>query len=213
MTVALIHATPLHVAMRAIRKCWNSEDKSDSEVHIIEAKNSFDSYLFVECGIKDRALIERIGNKMKHESVKNHINYTFDIDGVSTKTLLAMTRHDVGTEFSVQSTRYTTKKRKDELSYTSLSKPERNEKLDRIMDIVQEAIDDNWNNDDIAMLLPQAYNYSWIATMSMSALQHFLALRTSGDAHYDIRELAFKLYKQIPEDHKYMFKDYVKEEK
>lgn len=94
MKVELIHHTPLAVCSQAIRTCWDSHHLSDSE----DLNN---------CGQKDLELIDRIGNKMKHESVKNHITYNFKIDGITTKTLLALTRHDVGVEFSVQSTRYT----------------------------------------------------------------------------------------------------------
>ena len=96
MKVALLHHTPLHIVAGAIRTCWASQARSDSTVDT--------------CGPEDRALIDRIGNKMKHESFKNHMTYNFCFEGMTTKTLLALTRHDVGVEFSVQSTRYTTKK-------------------------------------------------------------------------------------------------------
>ena len=93
MKVTLLHHTPLHIVAGAIRTCWASQARSDSTVDT--------------CGPEDKALIDRIGNKMKHESVKNHMTYNFYFEGITTKTLLALTRHDVGVEFSVQSTRYT----------------------------------------------------------------------------------------------------------
>ena len=48
MQITLIHHTPLEVCAHAIRTCWQSFDKSD------------------EGGDKDKALIDRVGNKYKH---------------------------------------------------------------------------------------------------------------------------------------------------
>jgi thymidylate synthase (FAD) len=222
MNIQLLHHTPLHIASAAIRKCWASEDKSDTTEEMISGldyyidetncQHSGGKVVFLdvpEAGLKDKELINRVGNKFKHKSTLRHVHYTFDCNDVSTKTLLALTRHCIGKEISVQSTRYTTAKRKDELSYTHLSKPERNEKLDRIMSIVHEAIDEGWGNDDLSMLLPQAYNYSFVMTMNIESLQWFLQLRTKKDAHWDIQALAHALAKQIPEEHRYLFEDFI----
>jgi thymidylate synthase (FAD) len=186
MTISLLHSTPLSVCSKAIRTCWDSHKLSDNG------------------GEKDKALIARVGNKMKHESVKNHIHYTFNVENISTKTLLALTRHDVGTEFSVQSTRYTCNK--GDLPCTPTNNTNVNVALVKIMDIIDNV---NASCDDRSMLLPQAYNYNLVATFSMTALQHFLELRLKKDAHWDIQELANKLYEAIPEDHKYLFEDYL----
>jgi thymidylate synthase (FAD) len=37
-------------------------------------------------------------------------------------------------------------------------------------------------------------------------------LRTSKAALWEIRELAYKVYEQIPEDHKFMFEDFINED-
>ena len=71
MKVKLIYSTPLYVASKAIRTCLASQDKSDSQDSMI--------------GDKDKELIHRVGNKLKHESVKNHVQYCFEIEGISTK--------------------------------------------------------------------------------------------------------------------------------
>lgn len=206
MKCELIYNTPLWVAAKSIRKCWNSEKHSDSwQITGLEG-DAFD-----ECGEKDKALIERVANKNKHSSVLRHLNYTFDISGISTKTLLAFTRHKAGVEFSVQSTRYTTKKRREDLMFTETKTTRINEMLQEIMDIVDDAIEEGFSNDDISMLLPQAYQYSCIVTMNAQAIQHFLSLRTKKDAHYDIRDLAYAIYEQIPSEHKYLFKEFLYE--
>jgi thymidylate synthase (FAD) len=204
MIVQLLHNTPLYIASKAIRKCYASEDKSDTVLYNEMPPSE------QMCGTKDKELIYRVGNKYAHKSTLRHVTYVFECDGVSTKTLLALTRHCIGKDISVQSTRWTIKKRKDELSYTRLRTETRNKKLDAIMDIVQSAIDEGWSNDDISMLLPQAYNYSFILTMNIESLQWFLKLRTADDVHYNIKELAYALYDQIPSSHKYLFTDYIK---
>jgi thymidylate synthase (FAD) len=79
--------------------------------------------------------------------------------------------------------------------------------MDRIISIVNEAIATGASNDDIAMLLPQGYNYTWQASMNAQAIQHMLDLRTKRDAHFDIFDVANAIYSVLPEDHKYLFTD------
>lgn len=188
MTVELLYNTPLTLVNSGIRMCWNSESKSDNN------------------GPLDQELNVRIANKLKHSSVLRHSLYVFRITA-STKTLLAFTRHHAGVEFSVQSTRYTTKKRAEQLEFTQTRNPTINGYLDAIMKIIQSAVDSGASNDDIAMLLPQAYNYTWQVSMNAQAIQHFLRLRTSSHAHYDIRAVANAIYESLPSDHKYLFSD------
>ena len=198
MKVELLHNTPLGICSTAIRTCWDSHHLSDSlDLH--------------NCGQKDLELIDRVGNKAKHESVKNHITYNFKIEDITTKTLLALTRHDIGVEFSVQSTRYTTKKlvKNNKIGYTETKTDLVNQYLAQINEMIKDCVDKNLANDDISMLLPQAWHYSLVCTMSLQALQHFLQLRTKTDAHWDIQQLAHKMYEALPEDHKFLFTDYI----
>ena len=211
MKVRLLHNTPLWVCATAIRTCWASEGKSDSYFEKLGDEFEYEE-VFV-CGKKDKELIERVSNKNKHSSVLRHLNYIFDIQGISTKTLLAFTRHKAGIEFSVQSTRYTTKKRKDDLSYTLTGDLRIDSKLSAISNLVNEAIEEGCSNDDIAMLLPQSYQYTCVVTMNAQAIQHFLKLRTNPSAHFDIRELALNIYASLPSEHKYLFKDSLYKEK
>lgn len=197
MKVKLLHSTPLYICSTAIRECWDSHDKSDTVDGII--------------GEADKVLIDRIGNKAKHTSVKNHLNYTFQIEGITTKTLLAFTRHDIGTEFSVQSTRYTTKKcvKNGTATYTESKSEKVNGYLKQIQNMIIDCVESNEANDEISMLLPQAWNYNLVVTMSLGAVQHFLNLRLKNDAHWDIRELANIMYKSLPEEHLYLFEDII----
>jgi thymidylate synthase (FAD) len=196
--VQLLAHTPLSIVSAAIRQCWDSFDKGgnypEPTDHIV---------------VKDKELIDRVANKMKHESVKNHATLTFQIQGITTKTLLALTRHDVGIEFSVQSSRYTTKKciKSGKAKYTESKSELVNKHLATLNEMIKECVNADVANDEISLLLPQAWQYNLICTMSLTALQHFLSLRLKTDAHWDIRNLAKELYKSIPESYLYLFED------
>lgn len=218
--VEVLNYTPLHIASYATRTCWDSHDKSDTKRICKVCKEDLDNEKpysccvdadpsDIICGKKDRELIERVGNKFKHESIKNHCTITFDIKGISTKTLLALTRHQVGTNFSVQSTRYTTSKtvKNGMASYTNSRSEKVNNYLKKLNEMIKDCVESNISNDDISMLLPQAWKYNLVCSMSIQALQHFLRLRLKKDAHYDIQNLAFELYNALPLEYKYLFND------
>ena len=65
MEVKLINNTPLGIADIAICKCYGNEPHSDLE--------------------KVKARINRVANVSKHASTIEHLSYSFDIDGVSTR--------------------------------------------------------------------------------------------------------------------------------
>ena len=95
MNVELMQHTSLAVTAHAIRTCWQSFDNSD------------------EGGEKDLALIDRVGNKFKHASTLEHLNYTFYLSGISRALLQELARHRMAS-LSVKSTRYTLKELKEE---------------------------------------------------------------------------------------------------
>lgn len=85
MIVEVLHYTPLEVADIAICKCYGNEPHSDSE--------------------KVKARINRVANVSKHASTIEHLNYSFDIDGISRACLQQLCRHRIAS-YTVQSTRY-----------------------------------------------------------------------------------------------------------
>ena len=192
MLCKLLNYTPLTLASNAIRQSHDNQNLSDSMGDLI--------------GDKDRALIDRVGNKMKHSSTLEFLNYVWEIE-MSTKTLLAFTRHRIGISMTIRSTRYTTQKNKGKHQVQDTEKTKLY--LERIMDIVNEAIEDGLNNDEISLLLPQGYIYKGQIQFNARSLQHFLKLRTKSDAHFQIRELAFNLFDSLPDSHKYLFEDII----
>ena len=134
MKVTLDHVTPLHIASNAIRQCWQSQGKSDTDTYLVcdkcnstnieygvgddninECKDCFTTKVTLQtiCGPNDKALIDRIGNKFKHSSTLEHIVFNFTIEGVSRALLQELARHRMASP-SVKSTRYTLKELKNE---------------------------------------------------------------------------------------------------
>ena len=190
MLCKLLHYTPLTMASNAIRQSHDNHNLSDSVGFSI--------------GEKDTALIDRVGNKMKHSSTLEFLNYVYEVE-MSTKTLLAFSRHRIGISLTMRSTRYTTQKNKGkhEVQSTAETLPY----LEKIMSIVDEAINDGLTNDELSLMLPQAYIYKGQIQFNARSLQSFLRLRTKQDAHFQIREFAHNLFNELPEQHKYLFED------
>ena len=112
MKVELLHNTPLWVCAKAIRKCWASEDKSDTTTEYDDVEHRY----ITMTGDKDKELINRVGNKNKHKSTLEHLVYTFDVDGISRACLTELARHRIAS-YSVKSTRYTLKELKNEIAF------------------------------------------------------------------------------------------------
>jgi thymidylate synthase (FAD) len=203
MKVTLHHHTPLVVCATAIRTCWQSFDKSDHG------------------GEKDRELIDRVGNKFKHASTLEHLVYTFYLEGISRALLQELARHRMAS-LSVKSTRYTLKELKDEEPFT-LTDRQRAEKYLVFTDV--EMVDDmsikalenlrlvlkaGISNDKAKFCLPESYKTELTWTINARSLQNFIGLRSDKSALWEIRNLAHMIYDTIPEDHRYLYEDFIK---
>ncbi len=205
MKVTLNHYTPLLICSDAIRTCWQSFDKSDGG------------------GESDKALIDRVGNKFKHASTLEHLAYNFYIEGVSRALLQELARHRVAS-LSVKSTRYTLKELKDEEPFNIESKDRAGKYLVYSdVDIVDEmsikalenlriVLNNGVSNDRAKYCLPESYKTELTWTINARSLQNFISLRSDKSALWEIRELAYMLFETLPEEHKYIFKDFVYEE-
>ncbi len=192
MTVTLLHSTPLEVADTAIGKCWDKPTPADEP-----------------CNIER---IHRVGNKHKHASTLEQLSYNFDIDGISRALLQELARHRMAS-YSVKSSRYTLK----ELKHTSVVEDflvfTGNEDVDMVaIDALygtQALLQEGISNDIVKYTLPEAYKTSLIWTINARSLQNFLALRTSKAALWEIQSLAYKVYKAIPNQHKFLFEEFI----
>lgn len=197
-TVTLKHYTPLHICSDAIRTCWQSFDNSD------------------EGGEKDKALIDRVGNKFKHSSTLEHLYYNFYISDISRALLQELARHRMSS-FSVKSTRYTLKELKKEKPFEQNDFVRANEYLvlthNELVDNASISALENLriilnskvSNDIAKFALPESYKTSLAWSVNARSLQNFLKLRSSKQALWEIRELAHEVYEVLPEEHKYIF--------
>ena len=200
MQVTLMHNTPLDVCAHAIRTCWQSFDKSD------------------EGGEKDRALIDRVGNKFKHASTLEHLVYTFYIKGISRALLQELARHRVAS-LSVKSTRYTLKELKeiepfDTKDFKGASKfivLTSNEDVDiasiTALNNLQALLKKGISNDIAKFALPECYKTELTWTINARSLQNFLSLRSGKAALWEIRDLANLIFTTLPKEHSYLYED------
>ena len=204
MKVILKHFTPLEICSHAIRTCWQSFDKSD------------------EGGEKDKALIDRVGNKYKHASTLEHLVYTFYIQGISRALLQELARHRVAS-LSVKSTRYTLKelKKVEPFALNDYEGASRfivltgNESVDSAsivaLNNLQDLLKQGISNDIAKYALPESYKTELTWTVNARSLQNFLTLRSSKSALWEIRNLANALFESLPKDHKYIFRECISE--
>jgi len=196
MKVELLNHTPLTICATAIRTCWQSQDKSDSNDGV--------------CGENDKALIDRVGNKFKHASTLEHISYNFYISGVSRALLQELSRHRMAS-LSVKSTRYTLKELKDgsEIDYDKFLVMTGNELVDnaskQALNNLQKVLQANISNDLAKYCLPESYKTELTWSINARSLQNFLHLRTNKAALWEIRDLAYAIFDTLPEEHKYLY--------
>jgi thymidylate synthase (FAD) len=210
MNITLENYTPLQIASKAIRSCWASYDKSDSK----DGK----------CGELDKKLIYRVGNQYKHSSTLEHLYYNFYIEGISRAVLQELARHRVAS-LSVKSTRYTLKELKNEDEFNIKNKDKANKyivltKDDEVDEVLISSLENlrllavsGKANDIIKYALPECYKTSLAWSINARSLQNFLQLRTAKSALWEIRELAYNIYDIIPNEHKYLFEEFVYDKK
>ena len=199
MNIKLLNFTPLEIAIKAIRKCYDS--CSDN------------------LGEKDMKLLEAI-IKNDHTSTIEHINYTFEIDGISRACLQELARHRHAS-LSVESTRYTLRNlvqeyKKDDFLYSDYLVLTGDNQMDQwsidSLNRVISLLEKGYKNDQAKYLLPESYKTNLILTINARSLRNFLKLRSSSKALWEIRELAKSIFNAIPDSHKILFKDIIKGE-
>lgn len=222
ITVNLLHVTPLEILVGGIRQCYESQDKSDS---FYQGPLSFDGKMNAPSkyilGPKDKALIERI-TKDGHGSTLEHITFNFQIKGISRLCLQELARHRMAS-YSVKSTRYTLKELKNEEEFNDLD-PEDWERAIKYINLVDIAEIDSYSimaleklrrivvtglytNDTAKYIVPECYRLDLYMSINARSLTNFFGLRRSERAHFEIHELADRMFEVTPEDYKFLFED------
>ena len=202
MEVTLLNHTPLWVCSNAIRTCWQSFDKGDNGGEI------------------DIALIDRVGNKLKHASTLEHLHYNFYIKGISRALLQELARHRMAS-LSVKSTRYTLKELKNEgefaqndwenaSRYLVLSG---NADVDnasiKALNNLRQILSQNISIDIAKYCLPESYKTELTWSINARSLQNFISLRSSKSALWEIQNLTNAIYAALPDEHKFIFDECV----
>lgn len=207
MKVELLSHTPLSVSDIAISKCYGKEPYDDIE--------------------KQQSRINKVANVSKHSSTIEHIVFSFDIDGISRAVLQELVRHRISS-YTVKSSRYTLQELKNEkvfdnASYFDVQRAKKyivftgSNNVDLIsvknLENLRHLIASNYDNDLAKYCMPEAYKTALVMTINARALQNFLSLRTDKHALWEIQNLSRAMYDVIPETHKFLFKESVKEQK
>ena len=181
MKVKLLNKPDMSIIIEATRTCYNSMSKSDN------------------LGDKDLALLKKIIDS-KHESVLEHMVFTFKITDISRACLQELARHRIAS-YSVKSTRYTLKELRDtpdnELEKFLIEDIEAIVKYSSIESLKKIKMMLNMSNPDmdkIKYALPECYKTELVWTINLRSLRNFLKLRLSLKAHQEIRKLATIIY-------------------
>ena len=181
MKVQLLNKPDISIIIEATRTCYDSMSKSDN------------------LGEKDLALLEKIIDS-KHESVLEHMVFTFKITDISRACLQELARHRIAS-YSVKSTRYTLKELRDtpddELEKFLIDDIEhivKSSSIDSLKKIKMMLNMSNPDMDKIKYALPECYKTELVWTINLRSLRNFLKLRLSLKAHQEIRKLATIVY-------------------
>ena len=181
MKVKLLNKPDISIIIEATRTCYDSMSKSDN------------------LGEKDLALLEKIIDS-KHESVLEHMVFTFKITDISRACLQELARHRIAS-YSVKSTRYTLKELRDtpdnELEKFLIDDIEsivKSSAIDSLKKIKMMLNMSNPDMDKIKYALPECYKTELVWTINLRSLRNFLKLRLSLKAHQEIRKLATIIY-------------------
>lgn len=186
--VKLLYHSPIHLAGFGARTCYNSFKKKDTTPA---------GYSSAPPPDKDLELINALSNRHKHESVIEHVVFTFAIR-TSRAVLQQLVRHRIAS-YSVMSTRYTLKRalkdwdvfRRNNILFGD--KELVSLKLSSLQGWYNEIaflIARGYRNDNIKEIIPESLLTHVTLTINARSLKNFFQLRTSKHAWTPIRELA-----------------------
>lgn len=220
MQVKLLSNTNLSNTVIAARTCYNSFNEKRGNYRASTDNITED----------DKDLLNRLLFKNKHESVFEHLVYTFKIEGIPRYTLQELARHRIAS-YSVKSTRYCTSKElksekpfeceveEDGVSFDedTLKRASKyiyitdNEAVNALnilqLEMLRTAIEVGITSDNVKPLIPESFKTDLVWTINLRSLRNFLKLRLHKSAHSEIRKLANLIFDNIPQAHKFLFED------
>jgi len=185
--IELLNYTSTFTAITAARTCTDTEDQIDKDLSVLH-----------KCIRKG------------HESVLEHIVYTFKLEGFSRALLQELARHRIAS-LSVMSTRWTLKKMLSEGGFHSdylmrTGDPDvdaiNTQTLHKIIDSLKDK-----PNDIRKYALPEAIKTKCVLTINLRSFRNLLKLRTAKDALPEFQELAYAMAGAVPGEHYELIKD------
>ena len=136
-----------------------------------------------------------------HESILEHVSFTFGIEGISRACSHQLVRHRIAS-YSQQSQRYVNF---DKIEYVIPETIKSNRKIfkkfknfmSEISNFYREMLEENIPAEDARFILPNACATKIIVTMNLRELKHFFRLRCCNRAQWEIRELAINMLKLL----------------
>lgn len=148
------------------------------------------------------AFLEKIMS-LGHQSVLEHVSFTFGIEGISRACSHQLVRHRLAS-YSQQSQRYVAFKEEDfplVVPETVAATEHRREIFDGAMNACAEAyqklLDDGVPAEDARFVLPNAAETKIVMTMNARELLHFFSLRCCERAQWEIRDLAVAMVRVV----------------
>ena len=189
MKVVLLEHTPNpdEVVAAAARLCYSASD-----ISAIRRRLS---------GDKARDLVLKLLS-LGHESPLEHVSFTFAIEDVSRALSHQLVRHRIAS-YSQQSQRYV---KMGGFSYVTppciAENTEANAKFEQLMLDLQKSYDELLKvvpAEDARYILPNACTTKLIATFNARSLYNFFTLRLCSRAQWEIRALAWEMFKLVKE--------------
>lgn len=210
----LLHHSPLALVAIAARTCTATVDKMDTDMYD------------TEFGPKDRKMISKRILKQgvkydpmdpPHGTVLEHLVYTFQME-FSRGLLQEFKTHRIASS-DVQSSRYTLKKlfkdydEKDAKKYLVLTGDDHIDSVLKYqLSAIALAVCIEKPNDKIKYIIPDALKTKLIWTINARSLRNLFRLRTSKMALWEFRQLCRDIYDELPNGHRFIFKDVIHEE-
>lgn len=146
-----------------------------------------------------------------HESVIEHVSFTFRVEGVSRSLLAQLTRHRIAS-FSVESQRYCDMGEMPMVIPPSiLQNPEILNDYAVAMDAVKafykKAVKAGIPKEDARYATPQSAVTNLVLTMNARELRHFFSIRCCNRAQWEIRALADEMLRLCKEKCPLIFSD------
>ncbi|MDW8044246.1 MAG: FAD-dependent thymidylate synthase [Nitrososphaerota archaeon] len=191
MRVKLIWHTPSpeRVIAIAMRRCYSTSTIEEIEKEIDSKGDAYIQYL-VRKALNDRTF-----------SVLEHVVFTFEIEGISRVCSHQLIRHRIAS-YNQESQRVTLAHKEEMIIPPSIqNNPEAIKIFDEVrrftIEKMEELLRIGIPKEDARFILPQCVATKLIMTMNARSLMHFLSLRLSAKAQWEIRELASRILEEV----------------